>query len=141
MGYHGVALPDVPFDERRGIIPNREGRVLTSPDGEPAPGEYAVGWIKRGPSGVIGTNKACAAETVAIMLEDAERLQVDPGGVAGPDSILKVLTERCPDYVTADDWRRLDELELARGQTEDRPRVKVVRVDEMLDLMRKRGEV
>jgi ferredoxin--NADP+ reductase len=141
VGYHGVALPDVPFDERRGIIPNREGRVLTSPDGEPAPGEYAVGWIKRGPSGVIGTNKACAAETVAIMLEDAERLQIDPGGVAGPDSILQVLTERCPDYVTADDWRRLDELELARGETEDRPRVKVVRVDEMLDLMRKRGEV
>ena len=141
VGYHGVALPDVPFDDRRGVIPNRDGRVLTSPDGEPAPGEYAVGWIKRGPSGVIGTNKACAAETVAIMLEDAERLQVDPGGVAGPDSILQVLTERCPDYVTADDWRRLDELELARGQTEDRPRVKVVRVDEMLDLMRKRGEV
>lgn len=140
VGYRGVALPDVPFDDSRGIIPNREGRVLTSPDGELAPGEYAAGWIKRGPSGVIGTNKACAAETVAIMLEDAGQLPVAPGGAADPDSILAVLSERCPDYVTADDWRRLDELELARGESEDRPRVKVVRVEKMLDLMRKRGE-
>jgi len=140
VGYRGVALPDVPFDDSRGIIPNRQGRVLTSPDGELAPGEYAAGWIKRGPSGVIGTNKACAAETVAIMLEDAGQLPVAPGGAADPDSILAVLSERCPDYVTADDWRRLDELELARGESEDRPRVKVVRVEKMLDLMRKRGE-
>jgi len=140
VGYRGVVLPDVPFDDSRGIIPNREGRVLTSPDGEPAPGEYAAGWIKRGPSGVIGTNKACAAETVAIMLEDAGQLPVDPVGAADPDSILAVLSEQCPDYVTADDWRRLDELELARGKAEGRPRVKVVRVEEMLNLMRKRGE-
>jgi ferredoxin--NADP+ reductase len=140
VGYRGVALPDVPFDDRRGIIPNRAGRVLISPDGEPAPGEYVAGWIKRGPSGVIGTNKACAAETVAIMLEDAGQISVDPGGPADPDAILALLSERCPDYVTADDWRRLDEVELARGESGGRPRVKVVRVNEMLDLMRKRGE-
>lgn len=141
VGYRGVALPDVPFDDRRGIIPNREGRVLDAPDGDPVPGEYVVGWIKRGPDGVIGTNKACAAETVGHMLEDAGRLSTDPDESAvHPDAILAVLAERCPDYVTADDWRRLDELELARGDAEDRPRVKVVRVDEMLDHMRKRGE-
>jgi ferredoxin--NADP+ reductase len=140
VGYRGVALPDVPFDERRGVIPNREGRVIAEPGGELAPDEYTVGWIKRGPSGVIGTNKACAAETVAIMLEDAGQLPIEPGRVTDPDSILAILSERCTDYVTTDDWRRLDELELARGETEGRPRVKVVRVDEMLDLMRKRGE-
>lgn len=141
VGYRGVALPDVPFDDNRGIIPNRDGRVLTSPDGETAPGEYAAGWIKRGPSGVIGTNKACAAETAARMIEDAEQLPAgSDGAVADPDAILALLSERCPNYVTADDWRRLDEVELAKGSAEGRPRVKVVRVDEMLDLMRKRGE-
>lgn len=140
VGYRGVALPDVPFDDSRGVIPNRVGRLLTSPDGEHAPCEYAVGWIKRGPSGVIGTNKACAAETVASMIEDAEQLPVESGGAVDPDAILAVLSERCPDYVTADDWRRLDEAETERGEAEGRPRVKVVRVDEMLDLMRKRGE-
>jgi len=118
-----------------------EGRVLAAPEGELAAGEYAVGWIKRGPSGVIGTNKACAAETAARMLEDAERLPARSDGAStDPDAILALLSERCPDYVTADDWRRLDEVELARGESGGRPRVKVVRVNEMLDLMRKRGE-
>ncbi len=140
VGYRGVALPDVPFDDSRGVIPNRIGRVLTSPDGKHAPGEYAVGWIKRGPSGVIGTNKACAVETVASMIEDAEQMPVESGGSVDPDAILAVLSKRCPDYVTADDWRRLDEAETERGKSEGRPRVKVVRVVEMLDLMRKRGE-
>ena len=107
--------------------------MLDAPDGDPVPGEYVVGWIKRGPDGVIGTNKACAAETVGHMLEDAGRLSTDPDESAvHPDAILAVLA--------ADDWRRLDELELARGDAEDRPRVKVVRVDEMLDHIRKRGE-
>jgi hypothetical protein len=78
---------------------------------------------------------------VGLMLEDAGRLPTQRGESAvDPDAILAVLAERCPDYVTADDWRRLDELELARGDAEDRPRVKVVRVDEMLDHIRKRGE-
>ena len=140
VGYHGVPLPGVPFDDRRGVIPNRVGRVLESSSGEHAPGEYAVGWIKRGPSGVIGTNKACAAETVAIMIEDAARLPVEPGEAADPDAILAILADRCPDYVTAADWSRIDAVETKRGEAEDRPRVKVVRVDEMLDLIRKRGE-
>lgn len=140
VGYRGVALPGVPFDDSRGVIPNRIGRVLTSPDGKHAPGEYSVGWIKRGPSGVIGTNKACAVETVASMIEDAEQMPVESGGAVDPDAILALLSERCPDYVTVDDWRRLDEAETERGKSEGRPRVKVVRVDEMLDLMRKRGE-
>ena len=140
VGYLGVPLPGVPFDDRLGVIPNQEGRVLAAPDGEIVPGEYAAGWIKRGPSGVIGTNKSCAVETVAMMIEDAGRMPVSSGEPACPDAITAFLSERCPDFVTADDWSRLDTIEVTRGQTADRPRVKVVRVEEMLDLMRKRGE-
>jgi len=140
VGYRGVPLPGVPFDERLGVIPNRKGRVLASSDGEVACGEYAVGWIKRGPSGVIGTNKSCAAETVAAMIEDAGTMKESSGKPADPESIVKLLAERCPDLVTAEDWVRLDAIEVARGTSGGRPRVKVVRVDEMLDLMRKRDE-
>ena len=71
IGYRGMPLDDVPFDERRGLIRNTGGRVCDE-DGEPLPGEYVVGWIKRGPSGVIGTNKKDAADTVARIVEDAE---------------------------------------------------------------------
>lgn len=138
VGYRGVPLPDVPFQESRGVIPTRLGRVLNAAGGDPLPGEYAVGWIKRGPDGVIGTNKACAKETVASMLEDAAEL---PEGrePAGRDAILALLSERRPDFVTAEDWRTLDEIETERGAAEDRPRVKVVRVEEMLRIMGKRG--
>ncbi len=139
VGYRGVPLPDVPFDETRGVIPNRAGRVLSVPGGDPLPGEYVVGWIKRGPSGVIGTNKACANETVVTMIDDAARLCVASGKVTNPDPILSILDERSPDYVTADDWRRLDAAEIARGERAGRPRVKFVRVDEMLEYIGKRG--
>src|SRR6201999_3641192 len=82
IGYRGRPLPGVPFDERRGLIRNEGGRV-TGDDGEPLPGEYAVGWIKRGPSGVIGTNKKDAADTVARIVEDAEAGRLpDPAGAA-----------------------------------------------------------
>jgi ferredoxin--NADP+ reductase len=70
VGYRGVALPGVPFDERRAVIPNEQGRVLDGPGGEQVPGQYVVGWIKRGPSGIIGTNKKDAQETVKSLLED-----------------------------------------------------------------------
>src|SRR5213079_847395 len=70
VGYHGVALPDLPFDERRGTIRNHGGRVILD-DGSPASGVYCAGWIKRGPTGVIGTNKKDATETVEGVLEDA----------------------------------------------------------------------
>jgi len=137
VGYHGVPLPDVPFDEGPGVIPNDGGRMLDAPGGEEVPGEYVVGWIKRGPSGVIGTNKACAADTVAVMMEDAARKPESASKRAGPEEILRLLEERIPAYVTEADWARLDAEELARGQAAGRPRVKVVQVDEMLELMGK----
>src|SRR4051812_47388844 len=86
IGYRGRPLPDVPFDERRGLIRNDGGRVLDE-EGRPVPGEYAVGWIKRGPSGVIGTNKKDASDTVARLLEDAEAGKLNEPANPDPDDI------------------------------------------------------
>ncbi len=140
VGYRGVPLPGVPFDAQRCVIPNVAGRMLDRPAGEVVPGEYVVGWIKRGPSGVIGTNKACASETVSAMLADAARRDLNVHPDPGENGILALLAERCPDFVTEADWRRLDAEEKARGEVADRPRVKIVRVEQMLAIMRTRSE-
>jgi ferredoxin--NADP+ reductase len=135
VGYHGVALPDLPFDSAGGVIPNLDGRVLDAQEGDVVPGEYVAGWIKRGPSGVIGTNKSCAAETVAAMLDDAASLPRDGASAADSHAIIDLLDERGTRYVTAEDWARLNMAEVARGEALGRPRVKVVRVEEMLAIM------
>ncbi|RDI96036.1 NADP oxidoreductase [Meiothermus sp. QL-1] len=131
VGYRGVPLPGVPFDERRGIIPNQGGRVLR--EGQVAPGEYTAGWIKRGPTGVIGTNKADAAETIKRLLEDApglpRALEPDPG------AIPRLLKERGVRFVTLAEWLRLDALECAQGQAQGRPRVKLTSVEAMLQAL------
>ncbi|RMD75432.1 MAG: NADP oxidoreductase, partial [Chloroflexi bacterium] len=132
VGYRGVPLPDVPFDEASGTIPNRDGRVLNAPNGEPIPGEYVVGWIKRGPSGVIGTNKPDAVATVNSMLADLPTLP----GAPHNDDIVDLLRERGVDFVSYADWQRLNEYETAQGVAQGRPRVKVTRVEEMLDIIR-----
>jgi ferredoxin/flavodoxin---NADP+ reductase len=137
IGYKGIGLDGVPFDERRGVIPNEGGRV-TDPDSvKPIPGQYAVGWIKRGPSGVIGTNKKDAQETVDHLVEDAlgERLPA-PGAAADRMSIVQLLTERAPAHVTFQGWQGIDAAEQERGRPLGRPRVKFVRLDEMLDAAR-----
>ena len=132
VGYRGVALPGVPFDERKGIIPNREGRVLDSTGGSVVHGEYTAGWIKRGPSGVIGTNKADAQETVKALLEDLPNLMPASDDAANPQAIVRLLRERGVQYVTFKDWQALDKYESEAGQKTGRPRVKVTRVEEML---------
>jgi ferredoxin/flavodoxin---NADP+ reductase len=131
VGYRAVPLPDVPFDERSFVLPNERGRVLT-PDGEPLPGVYAVGWIKRGPTGILGTNKRDAEETVSCLVEDlgAGALPQPPNG--GRKQIDALLAERKPDLVTVDGWREIDGHELERGRTEQRPRVKLASRDELL---------
>ncbi len=139
VGYRGVALPGVPFDEKRGIIPNAGGRMLDAPGGDPVPREYVSGWIKRGPSGIIGTNKACGAETAAAMAEDVAALE-SGGPERHPDRVGELLAERCPECVGLEEWRRLDRAEREAGEARGRPRVKVVRVEEMLRIMRTRGE-
>ncbi len=131
VGYKGVPLPDVPYDEATGTIPNRGGRVIDPATGEPVPGEYVVGWAKRGPSGVIGTNKPDAAATVALMLEDVPGLPPAPGD----GDIESLLRERGVDFVSYADWKTLDTHETSRGAAQGRPRVKVTRVDEMMEII------
>ncbi|GEM82068.1 FAD-dependent oxidoreductase [Meiothermus hypogaeus] len=131
VGYKGVPLPEVPFDSRKGVIPNQAGRVLR--EGQVAAGEYTAGWIKRGPSGVIGTNKACATETVKLLLEDAPHLSLAPD--PDPEAIPRLLRERGVHYVTLEHWLRLDAHETALGQAQGRPRVKVTSVEKMLEVV------
>lgn len=132
VGYKGVPVPGVPFDERRGIIPNLRGRVLDA-SGAPMPGLYVAGWIKRGPSGVIGTNKPCAVESVHQMLADAEGgLLSEP---AASDDPLTGLLDNGVRVVTWADWQRLDALELQQGGAAGRPREKFTSVAEMLEAL------
>jgi len=132
VGYRGVPLPGVPFNESWGVILNEKGRVL-EPDGkQPIVGEYTAGWIKRGPTGVIGTNKPDAAETVACMMEDlAEGRTLSPAepSATAAESLVR---RRQPKYFSYRDWLRLNEIELQRGRESGRPRVKLVRVEDML---------
>jgi ferredoxin--NADP+ reductase len=127
VGYRAVPLPGVPFDERDYVLPNDRGRVLTE-DGEPLPGVYAVGWIKRGATGILGTNKRDADETAACVAEDLR------AGVlsAPPEPIDALLAERKPDLVTIDGWRAIDAQEVGRGRDEHRPRVKLASREELL---------
>jgi len=132
IGYRGQPLPGVPFDERRGLIRNRAGRV-TGEDGAHLPGEFAVGWIKRGPSGVIGTNKKDAAETVAHVLADAAAGALNqPRSGADAQEIEPWLAARVPGLVTWEGWSAIDAHEQQSGKPHGRPRVKVVRVPEMV---------
>jgi len=124
VGYHGVAIADLPFDERSGTVPNHKGRV------KGMVGCYVAGWIKRGPSGVIGTNKADASETVEAVCADAPTLPTPPA--PDPAAALATLQAACGQLVTWQDWERLDAAEIAAGSPLGRPRVKVVRVADML---------
>jgi ferredoxin--NADP+ reductase len=134
VGYRGVALPDVPFHERWGVILNEKGRVLDPESHDPVTGLYAAGWIKRGPTGVIGTNKPDSVETVNCMLEDLQAgriLAPARAGAASAASAEALVRERRPDFFSFGDWRALDALEVARGQQQGRPRVKYTSVDEI----------
>ncbi len=129
VGYRGVALPGLPFDGSLGVVPNDGGRVLGE-DGDPLPGVYCAGWIKRGPSGVIGTNKKDAMETVAVLLEDAQSGRI---GVKPPRGTLEaLLAERGVEPVTYGGWEAIDADERGRGEPLGRPRVKLVTREELL---------
>ncbi|MHC1558496.1 FAD-dependent oxidoreductase [Actinomycetospora sp. C-140] len=130
VGYRGLALPGVPFDEDTGTVPHTEGRIGEHSDEHRH--EYVVGWIKRGPTGIIGTNKKDAGETVRHLLADlAEQAPVDH-----PDDVEDWLRDRCPDLVDQTGWEAIDAHERGRGEPDGRPRVKVVDRDEMIKLSR-----
>ena len=132
IGYRGVPLPGVPFHDSWGVIPNAGGRVLDAESREPLVGQYTAGWIKRGPTGVIGTNKPDAAETVEAMLTDARAGKVLSPANATAAAAEALVRGRQTHVVTYDDWRRLDALELSHGKEQGRPRVKFTRIDDML---------
>ncbi len=131
IGYRGAPLEGVPFDERSATISNVGGRVVDAA-GEPQVGEYTVGWIKRGPSGVIGTNKKDAQETVDALLEDlVEGRTLNPSD-PDPSSIEALLRERVPSLVSYEGWSSIDRHEQALGEPQGRPRVKLTTIDDLL---------
>lgn len=130
IGYRGVALPGVPFDERSGVIHNERGRVLGTAG--PLRGEYAVGWIKRGPTGVIGTNKKDAQETVDAILADLSSGLLPVPPAPHPEELLATLRARQPELITYAGWSEIDRHERSLGEPSGRPRVKLTRIEEML---------
>ena len=149
IGYRGIPLPGVPFDERAGTIPNEAGRVL-DPAGAQLPGEYVVGWIKRGPSGVIGTNKKDAQQTVDAIFADLARTanggppstrdtpteegppRTHTPSSPDPAAVEALLRARQPELVSYAGWEAIDRHERALGESSGRPRVKLTRIEELL---------
>ncbi|WP_206079844.1 FAD-dependent oxidoreductase [Propioniciclava coleopterorum] len=132
IGYRGRRLPGVPFDDVHGVVPHEAGRVLEE-HGARRANEYVVGWIKRGPVGVIGTNKSDAAATVATLLADLDAGQLP--SPTGPDAAA-VLAARGVVPSTFEDWQRIDAEELARGVPYGRPRIKVATWHALTELVR-----
>ncbi|MFT6534129.1 MAG: ferredoxin--NADP+ reductase [Alpinimonas sp.] len=133
VGYYGSPLPELPFDEKRGTIPNREGQVVGD-DGSIIPGVYATGWIKRGPVGLIGHTKSDAMETVKHLLRDQAHWWAPTS--PAEESIVDLLESRGVEFTAIDGWIALDEHEIALGQPQGRARVKVVDRDEMIAISR-----
>jgi ferredoxin--NADP+ reductase len=137
IGYQGVPLPDIPFHDKWGVIHNEKGRIIDPDSGESVTGFYATGWIKRGPTGVIGTNKQDSGETVECIAEDIISGDLLSPENPDPDKILELISERQPNYFSYEDWLRLNEFELEKGKQQGRPRVKYTSIEEMLDAVKK----
>jgi ferredoxin--NADP+ reductase len=133
VGYYGSPLADLPFDEKRGVVPNHEGQVQGD-DGKIIPGIYATGWIKRGPVGLIGHTKSDAMETIKHVLHD----QAQWWAPSSPEeqSVVDLLNERGVTYTDVTGWARLDEHEISLGEAQGRARIKVVDRQEMIDISR-----
>ncbi|GAB4138816.1 MAG: FAD-dependent oxidoreductase [Planctomycetota bacterium] len=133
IGYRGVPVEGMPFDERRGIFPTEGGRLLREPGGAVMPGHYAVGWCKRGPSGLIGTNSLDSKATVEAMMEDLKA-----GAVPRPQEgdLAEILRERGIDAVSWEDWARLDAWEQEQGRVRGKARHKQASVEELMATIR-----
>ena len=126
VGYRGVPTPGLPFDDKTGTIPHTGGRVDGSRN------SYVVGWIKRGPSGVIGSNKKDSQDTVNTLIDDLRGAELPDVGVDRPDELVQWLLSRQPRLVTDDHWKLIDEHERSAGQPHGRPRVKLTSVADLL---------
>jgi ferredoxin--NADP+ reductase len=131
IGYRGRPIAGLPFDEATAVVPNTQGRVIDPQTEKPLRGSYVAGWIKRGPTGFIGTNKSCAQETVRALVDDYNN-----GRLADPDArhtaLDRLVRRRQPDVVDGSRWQAIDRAEIQRGQADGRPRDKFTTVAEML---------
>jgi len=129
-GYRGAPVPGLPFDVAAAVVPNTAGRVVDPDTGLPVVGAYVAGWIKRGPTGFIGTNKSCAMQTVAALVDDynADRLDTPRADRAELDRLVRA---RQPQAVDSAGWHAIDAAEIARGAATGRPRVKFTSVVDM----------
>jgi ferredoxin--NADP+ reductase len=136
VGYRGIPLPGVPFDGRSATIPNDHGRVLDEAGGSRRPGEYVSGWIKRGPSGIIGTNKKDSQETVDALLADHAAGTLPRPVVADPGAIEALLAARAPGHIIYAHWEAIDHHERSAGEPHGRPRIKLTAIEHLLDAAR-----
>lgn len=135
VGYKGKPLPEIPFNESWGTIENDKGRITQ--DGVVLEGLYTAGWIKRGPTGVIGTNKTCAQETVACMVEDLKGGKYLSPESTDVEAARQFVLSRQSDVITYDDWNAIDEAETSKGEASNRPRVKFTNVKDMLAVLKR----
>lgn len=134
IGYHGLAITGVPFNDAWGTIPNERGRVVDS-NGETVTKLYTAGWIKRGPSGIIGTNRACSVETVECLLKDLNKLD-DGTSKAGAAKVYSILNGKQIQHVSFKDWEKIDRKEIEAGESKDKPREKFTYINEMLSVIK-----
>jgi ferredoxin--NADP+ reductase len=132
VGYRGIPLPGVPFDEKAGHIPHADGRVVAAPGQAALPGQYVVGWAKRGPSGLIGTNRADSVLTVASLLADFKAGLLPAAADASLEATLRLLADKKVRALSFADWQKLDVLEKAAGAKAGKIREKFTRVEDML---------
>ncbi|HOV33160.1 MAG TPA: FAD-dependent oxidoreductase [Candidatus Hydrogenedens sp.] len=134
IGYRGNKFPGVPFDETTGIIPNKNGRVVEDEEhGSIIPGLYVTGWIKRGPIGLIGHNKKDSLETVKNLLEDLPKLK--PYQHPSREDLIHFLKSKSINFITYEDWKKIDSVELARGKRAGKTRVQFCIFEEMLKVL------
>ena len=144
VGYRGVPLPGIPFDERKGVIPSAQGRVLNRRGEANGTGEYVVGWIKRGPTGLIGTNKGDSAETVRCMMEDIRGREARPASEGSDEAVSRLLLDRGIRPIRFSDWNIIDREEQERGRRRGKLREKITdpaEVASLLDGRRRRAAV
>lgn len=134
IGYHGTPIADLPFDDAAGVVPNEGGRVVDPATGQRVPGAYVTGWIKRGTNGFIGSNKSDSLMTIQTLAADYNAgLLREPSG--GPRAVARMVHARQPQVIDRAGWKAINDAEIARGEAQDRPRVKFTRVPDMLDVV------